>query len=179
MAHGHIYPAEQIDAALGNYFRDGNLTALRELALLWVADRVDEGWTATAAEHGIDGDLGGPGADRRRAHRRPRGRDAAAPRRPDRRPGAGSDLLAVHVVRVRRRLTGADAAEIERQRLLAESARRHLPHRRRRRHRRDAVLEFARGVNATQIIVGASRHGRLAAAVPARASAIAIVRGSG
>ena len=42
MAHGNVYPAERIDAALGNYFRAGNLGALRELALLWVADRVDE-----------------------------------------------------------------------------------------------------------------------------------------
>ena len=43
MAHGNIYPPEKIDAALTNYFRTGNLTALRELALLWLADRVDEG----------------------------------------------------------------------------------------------------------------------------------------
>ena len=42
LAHGNVYPPERIDAALGNYFRTGNLTALRELALLWVADRVDE-----------------------------------------------------------------------------------------------------------------------------------------
>ena len=42
LAHGNIYPAERIDAALANYFRPGNLAALRELALLWVADRVDE-----------------------------------------------------------------------------------------------------------------------------------------
>ncbi|MFD1050956.1 sensor histidine kinase, partial [Kibdelosporangium lantanae] len=41
MAHGNVYPAHRIDAALGNYFRPGNLTALRELALLWVADQVD------------------------------------------------------------------------------------------------------------------------------------------
>ena len=32
----------RVDAALGNYFRVGNLTALRELALLWLADKVDE-----------------------------------------------------------------------------------------------------------------------------------------
>src|SRR6266540_1507614 len=38
MAHGNVYPPERVDAALGNYFRVGNLTALRELALLWVAD---------------------------------------------------------------------------------------------------------------------------------------------
>jgi two-component system sensor histidine kinase KdpD len=43
MAHGNIYPPEKIDAALTNYFRAGNLTALRELALLWLADKVDEG----------------------------------------------------------------------------------------------------------------------------------------
>jgi two-component system, OmpR family, sensor histidine kinase KdpD len=42
MAHGNIYRADRIDAALANYFRTGNLTALRELALLWVADRVDQ-----------------------------------------------------------------------------------------------------------------------------------------
>lgn len=42
MAHGNVYAAEKVDAALGNYFRVGNLTALRELALMWVADRVDE-----------------------------------------------------------------------------------------------------------------------------------------
>src|SRR4051812_6885260 len=41
LAHGNVYPAHKIDAALGNYFRVGNLTALRELALLWVADQVD------------------------------------------------------------------------------------------------------------------------------------------
>src|SRR5260370_4165 len=43
MAHGNIYPPEKIHAALTNYFRSGNLAALRELALLWPADKVDEG----------------------------------------------------------------------------------------------------------------------------------------
>ena len=46
LAHGNVYPPEKIDAALSNYFRLGNLTALRELALLWVADRVDEALAA-------------------------------------------------------------------------------------------------------------------------------------
>ena len=36
MAHGNIYAPEKVDAALANYFRVGNLGALRELALLWV-----------------------------------------------------------------------------------------------------------------------------------------------
>ena len=54
MAHGNIYPAERIDAALGNYFREGNLAALRELALLWLADRVDESLQEYRERHGID-----------------------------------------------------------------------------------------------------------------------------
>ncbi len=43
MAHGNVYAADKIDTALSNYFREGNLAALRELALLWLADRVDDG----------------------------------------------------------------------------------------------------------------------------------------
>jgi len=46
MAHGNIYAPDKIDTALANYFRVGNLTALRELALpdapsvtmLWTTD---------------------------------------------------------------------------------------------------------------------------------------------
>ncbi|WP_446686477.1 histidine kinase, partial [Pseudonocardia pini] len=41
LAHGNVYAAEKVDAALANYFQVGNLIALRELALLWVADEVD------------------------------------------------------------------------------------------------------------------------------------------
>lgn len=53
MAHGNIYPPEKVDAALANYFRPGNLGALRELALLWVADRVEESLQDYLADHGI------------------------------------------------------------------------------------------------------------------------------
>ena len=55
MAHGNIYPAEKVDAALGHYFRVGNLAALRELALLWVADRVEDSLQAYMTAHGITG----------------------------------------------------------------------------------------------------------------------------
>jgi two-component system sensor histidine kinase KdpD len=55
LAHGNVYPPERIDAALGNYFRTGNLTALRELALLWVADRVDEELSDYRERHNIAG----------------------------------------------------------------------------------------------------------------------------
>jgi two-component system sensor histidine kinase KdpD len=53
MAHGNIYPAERVDAALANYFRPGNLAALRELALLWVADRVEDSLHTYMDAHGI------------------------------------------------------------------------------------------------------------------------------
>jgi two-component system sensor histidine kinase KdpD len=55
LAHGNVYPPERVDAALGNYFRTGNLTALRELALLWLADRVDEELHDYRERHGIAG----------------------------------------------------------------------------------------------------------------------------
>ena len=86
MAHGSVYSPEKIDAALSNYFRVGNLTALRELALLWVAGSVDEGLRKYRADHEIEHTwearervvvalTGGTGR-----------RDADPARRPDRRP---------------------------------------------------------------------------------------------
>ncbi len=53
MAHGNIYNPDKIDAALANYFRPGNLAALRELALLWVADRVEDSLQQYMVDHGI------------------------------------------------------------------------------------------------------------------------------
>ena len=53
MAHGNIYPPERIDSALNNYFRPGNLGALRELALLWAADRVEESLDQYRLRNGI------------------------------------------------------------------------------------------------------------------------------
>ncbi len=160
MAHGNVYGPEKIDAALGNYFRVGNLTALRELALLWVAGKVEDQLDRYRADHGIAGTwetrervvvalTGGPEGDTliRRAARIA-GRNRAA------------DLMAVHVTRSDD-LTGADPARLARQRVLVESlggsyhqvvgddvAR--------------ALIDFARGVNATQLVLGAARRGRLA-----------------
>jgi two-component system sensor histidine kinase KdpD len=54
LARGKIYEASKIDAALGNFFRPGNLGALRELALLWVADRVEEAIGQYKRDHDID-----------------------------------------------------------------------------------------------------------------------------
>lgn len=42
MKRGAIYPADRIERALSNFFREGNLIALRELALRQVAREVDK-----------------------------------------------------------------------------------------------------------------------------------------
>ena len=160
MEHGNIYPPERIDAALANYFRVGNLTALRELALLWLADKVDEQLDRYRMQHGV--------TDKWEARERvvialtggPEGETLIrrAARVADRSKGA--DLLAVHVARSDG-LAGADPANLARQRVLVESlggtyhhvVGNDIP---------AALLDFARGVNATQLILGASRRGRLA-----------------
>ncbi|MET7331123.1 DUF4118 domain-containing protein [Nonomuraea sp. NPDC005650] len=160
MAHGNVYMPEKVDAALSNYFRVGNLTALRELALLWVAGKVDDQLDHYRAEHGIATTwetrervvvalTGGPEGDTlvRRA-----ARIAARTK--------GADLLAVHVTSSDG-LTGADPANLARQRTLVESmggtyhqvVGDDIP---------QALLDFARGVNATQLVLGASRRGRFA-----------------
>ncbi len=177
MAHGNIYPAEKIDAALTNYFRSGNLTALRELALLWLADKVDEGLQNYRAAHGIQGTwearervvvalTGGPEGDtliRRGA------RIAAR--------SSGGDLLAVHVSRSDG-LTGADPGELAGQRRLVESlggtyhqvVGDSIP---------DALLEFARAENATQLVLGASRRSWLSALLTGPGIGARSIRGSG
>jgi two-component system, OmpR family, sensor histidine kinase KdpD len=42
MLHGNIYPQARVSQALTNFFRTDNLTALRELALRFLADETDE-----------------------------------------------------------------------------------------------------------------------------------------
>jgi len=53
MRHGNIYPPERIDTALNNFFREGNLTALRELALRRTAEKTESQLEQYMAEHGI------------------------------------------------------------------------------------------------------------------------------
>ncbi len=160
LSEGKIYPAERIDAALSNYFRLGNLGALRELTLLWLADRVDEGLATYRAENGIQdswparerivvGLTGGPEGEaliRRGARILTR--------------VSGGDLLAVHV-RAAGRVASESPQALEQQRRLVQDlgGSYHIvagedP--------AAALLDFARSVNATQIVVGISRHKNLA-----------------
>src|SRR5947209_507244 len=53
MKHGNIYPRERIDAALNNFFREGNLTALRELALRRTAEKTEAQLEQYMTEHHI------------------------------------------------------------------------------------------------------------------------------
>ncbi|GAA2956928.1 MULTISPECIES: sensor histidine kinase [Streptomyces] len=156
MAHGNVYQSDQVDAALSNYFRPGNLTALRELALLWVADRVDEYLQQYRGEHDIStpwqarerivvGLTGGPEG---RTLIRRASRMAAK--------GSGSEIMAVYIARSDG-LTSASPKELAGQRTLVEDLGgtfHHvigddIP---------SALLAFARGVNATQVVLGSSRR---------------------
>jgi two-component system, OmpR family, sensor histidine kinase KdpD len=53
MKHGNIYPPERIDSALNNFFREGNLTALRELALRQTAEKTETQLEAYMIDHHI------------------------------------------------------------------------------------------------------------------------------
>ncbi|MFE5791387.1 ATP-binding protein [Streptomyces sp. NPDC056503] len=156
MAHGNVYTPDKVDAALSNYFRPGNLTALRELALLWTADRVDEYLRQYRGEHNIRstwqarerivvGLTGGP--EGRTLIRR-------ATRLAEK--GAGGEVLAVYIARSDG-LTAASPKELAVQRTLVEDLGGTFHH-----VIGDdiptALLEFARGVNATQIVLGSSRR---------------------
>jgi two-component system, OmpR family, sensor histidine kinase KdpD len=159
LAHGNVYPPERIDAALSNYFRTGNLTALREIALLWLADQVDAALakyradkkikdTWEARERVVVAVTGGPESETlvRRASR-------IASK-------SSAQLMVVHVVRGDG-LSGVSPREMGKVRELAASlgATVHIvvgddvP---------TALLDFARETNATQLVIGSSRRSRWA-----------------
>ena len=177
MAHGNVYPPERVDAALGNYFRPGNLIALRELALLWLADSVEDGLQRYREEHGITGTwetkervvvglTGGPEGETliRRAAR-------IASRT------AAGELLAVHVSRSDG-LAADGVTALAGQRLLVESlggtyhsiVGDDVPR---------ALLGFAKQVDATQVVLGASRRHPLSAAVFGPGTGATVTRLSG
>ncbi|MFV0632778.1 ATP-binding protein [Demequina sp.] len=176
LAHGNIYRAEQVDASLNRYFREGNLTALRELALLWLADRVDDALTRYRSDHAIDATwparerivVAVTGGDESEGLIRRASRIAQR--------AAGSELVAVHVLPTDG-LPSAPPAAIAAQRLQIESLGGTF-HTVTGEDVAAAVVDFARGVNATMIVVGVSRHSRWRQALSG-SSADAIARLSG
>ncbi|MFJ4648743.1 ATP-binding protein [Streptomyces bobili] len=156
MAHGNIYKSDKVDAALSNYFRPGNLTALRELALLWVADRVDAYLTEYRSEHRVSAIWGSRERIVVGLTGGPEGRTLI--RRASRlaEKGAGGEVLAVYISRSDG-LTAASPKELAVQRTLVEDLGGTFHH-----VVGDdipvALLDFSRGVNATQIVLGVSRR---------------------
>jgi two-component system sensor histidine kinase KdpD len=54
MRHGNIYPPERIEVALNSFFREGNLAALRELALLYTVQHRRARTVAEAPTRAVD-----------------------------------------------------------------------------------------------------------------------------
>jgi two-component system sensor histidine kinase KdpD len=54
MERGDIYPEENVQVALQKWFREGNLAALREIALREIAQEVDDDVSAYRREHHIE-----------------------------------------------------------------------------------------------------------------------------
>ncbi len=164
LREGKIYRPEKVEQALTNFFRKGNLSTLRELALRAVADEVGEKAASYRAREGLEPALipervmvcmssnraGAARHPHRRAHRRPAGRRSGMPctsrrraRTPDRidaarRRGAAAEHPA-------RRESGRDG------RAGAGRPARRRPHRvraARRRHARHLRAERALAVGA-------------------------------
>jgi two-component system sensor histidine kinase KdpD len=157
LARGDVYPPERIDTALANYFRPGNLSALRELALAWLADRVDEGLAEYRRRHGIEqpwetrervlvaltGSSDGERLVRRAARIAQRSK---------------GELVAVHVV-PQDGLAAPSAALLAMQRaLVAELGGTY--HEVAGADVGEALLDAARSLNATQLVMGATRRSR-------------------
>jgi two-component system sensor histidine kinase KdpD len=53
MKHGNIYPPDRVESALSHFFREGNLTALRELALRRIAEKTETQLQEYMTEHHI------------------------------------------------------------------------------------------------------------------------------
>ncbi|OZG30739.1 histidine kinase [Williamsia sp. 1138] len=157
LSAGKVYPGDRVGGALANYFREGNLTALRELALLWLADQVDDNLATYRAAHQITATwearervvvalTGGPESATllRRA-----GRIASR---------SSAELVVVHIAAADG-LSDPASVDIAELTELAKGfgAQTHtivgddVP---------AALLEFARGVNATQLVIGTSRRSR-------------------
>lgn len=177
LGEGLIYRPGRIDAALSHYFRLGNLTALRELALLWLADEVDSALERYRAEHGISSRwetrervmVALTGGEEGETLLRRGARIAART--------SGGELTAVHVT-APDGLLASHPQVLADQRLLVERLGGSY-------HQvigedvATALVEFARASNATQLVIGASRRSKLSGALTGRGIGAGIVRLSG
>lgn len=157
MANGDVFPPERVDAALARLFREDTLARLRELALLWMADRVDEELNAVPT--------GPQPTDVPRVRERilvgvsGRGGDDVVVRRAARMAARrGGDLLVVHVIP---RSGHSTVADLEAVRMLAdrvggryeEVVGRDIA---------ESLLEVARAEAVTLVVLGTSERSWLA-----------------
>jgi two-component system sensor histidine kinase KdpD len=154
---GKVYLPDNARRAADNYFRPGNLTALRELALRRTAARVDDQMVDYLRQNAIEGPwptaeriLVAVGGDARsEAVVRAAGRMAS---------GLNADWIAVHVARPDETAHAEAARRTDEALRLAERLGAAVV----RREGRDMVTEIlkvARAENVTQIVVGPSRPG--------------------
>ena len=174
---GQVYPETRIDAALSHYFRVGNLTALRELALLWLADEVDSALQRYRAEHGIDTSwearervvvalTGGPEGETLLR----RGARIAA-------RSGGGELLAVHVTS-EDGLATPNPGALASQRVLVDQLG-GTYHQVVGEDITTALIGFARASHATQLVIGVSRRSRLLALLTGPGTSSRVIRASG
>lgn len=157
LARGEVYGEKQAEKALENYFRVGNLTALRELALLWLADKVEEVLESyrqerTMTEHlptrervvvAVHNDKGAEAIIRRGA--RITGRMA------------GHEMIVVHVAGDDDAIASEGTPQLKRLQELTDSLGGQwrvilgddVP---------QTLLQFARSVNASQLVIGLGRR---------------------
>jgi len=175
LAHGLIYPVERAGAAPGNWFQIPNLSALRELALLWLAGKLVSDRRCRPG-----GQVPGDG------HARERvvvvlsgGQEGETLIRRAARIAAWSagDLLAVHAARPAGPTAAAHAAlAAQRQLTVSLGGTYHqladpdIP---------AALLAFAQAQNATQLVLGATRQPRLAALRPTTTIRSQLIRRGG
>jgi two-component system sensor histidine kinase KdpD len=172
LSHGNIYAPGEIDATLSNYFRVPNLAALRELALLWLADRVE----TLLARYRADADADAAESRERVVVAVTGGPESATllRRASSIASKAGAELMVVHVLRGDGPASEASTGKV---RELAAGLNTSL-------HIvvgddvATALLDFAREVDATQLVMGASRRSRWARLFDEGIGA-AVVRASG
>jgi two-component system, OmpR family, sensor histidine kinase KdpD len=177
LSAGLVYPEARVDAALSNYFRLGNLTALRELALLWLADEVDSALKKYRAEKGINNTWNARervvvaltgGAEGETLIRR--GARIAS-------RSSGGELFAVHVT-TSEGLVDSNPTVLASQRALVESlggsyhdvVGDQIPR---------ALVDFARSADATQLVIGVSRRSILARLLTGPGTSATVIREAG
>ena len=130
IAQGRVYAPDKVRPALTNFFRTGNLTALRALALREVAEQEERRLLGPEPARAVNGSAVGERGDgvRRRAPRLQRAGPAGRPDRPSRRrPAVRAPRGAERGARARRRPRGGRGRRAARPPAGSERA---TPHRR-------------------------------------------------